>query len=263
MNNIALITGASSGIGLELARIHASKKGDLILVARSTTRLESLKAELQENFEVEVITIPKDLSIPGASEEIYEEVNESGLKVDCLINNAGFGDYGYFHETDLEKTEMMINVNMLTLTLLTRLFGGDMVTRRSGRIMNLSSTAAFQPGPLMSVYYATKHYVQAFSEGLHEEWKDFGVTVTALCPGPTESGFQAVADNQDSKLVKGKKLPTAAEVAEFGYDAMLKGKISAVHGTLNAFMAGSVKFVPKKILLNAVRKMQEKKDAPY
>lgn len=258
MKNIALITGASSGIGLELAKIHASNKGDLILIARSTNKLNALKKELEEQEGIEILAIPKDLSIPDSALEVYEEVNERELKVDFLINNAGFGDFGHFHETEWEKEEMMINLNILTLTQLTKLFGTDMVSRRSGKIMNLSSTAAFQPGPLMNVYYATKHYVQAFSEGLHEEWKEFGVSVTALCPGPTASGFQQTANHENSKLIIGKNLPTSAEVARFGYDAMMKGKISAVHGFWNSFMAGSVRFVPKKILLAAIKKMQEK-----
>jgi hypothetical protein len=258
MKNIALITGASSGIGYELAHLHAQKKGDLVLVARSTTKLQSMKEELEKTHQIEVMVIPKDLSIPDSAREVYDQVKAAGIEVDYLINNAGFGDFGFFHETDWEKEEMMINLNIMSLTHLTKLFGTDMVTRKSGKIMNLSSTAAFQPGPLMSIYYATKHYVQAFSEGIANEWKDHGVTVTALCPGPTASGFQATADIEESKLVKGRKLPTSKEVAIYGYDAMMKGKMVAIHGTLNKILAGSTKFMPRKMVLNTVRKMQEK-----
>ncbi|RED99766.1 SDR family NAD(P)-dependent oxidoreductase [Marinoscillum furvescens] len=259
MTPTALITGASSGIGKELARLHASRGGDLIIVARSTTKLLELKDELEAAHEVKVMAIPKDLSIPDSALEVYEAVQEAGLEVEYLINNAGFGDFGLYHETNWEREEMMINLNILALCQLTKLFGSDMVKRRSGKIMQVSSTAAFQPGPLMSVYYATKHFVQAYSEGLYEEWKEFGVSVTALCPGATESEFAKTADMQESGLFKGKNLPTSAEVASFGYEAMLKGEVVAIHGKRNALMAKSTKFVPKKLLLKAVRKIQSKK----
>lgn len=258
MKNVALITGASSGIGLELARLHAARKGDLILVSRSTNKLIALKEELEGQEGVEVLVIPKDLSIPDSGAEVYETVTEKEIEVEYLINSAGFGDYGFFHETEWEKEEMMINVNILTLTQLTKLFGTRMVARRSGKILNLSSTAAFQPGPLMNVYYATKHYVQAFSEGLSNEWKDFGVSVTALCPGATATGFQSAAEMEESRLVKDRKLPTSKEVAEFGYEAMMKGKVVAIHGLMNSIMAGSVNFLPRKLTLKTVRKMQER-----
>ncbi|WP_421893079.1 SDR family NAD(P)-dependent oxidoreductase [Marinoscillum sp.] len=258
MKNVALITGASGGIGLELARIHAQTHGDLVLIARSTSKLEELKKELEAAYGISVLNIPKDLSIPDAGQEVYDQVMEAGIQVDYLINNAGFGDFGNYHETDWEKEEMMINLNILALTQLTKLFGSDMVGRKSGRIMNVSSTAAFQPGPLMSVYYATKHYVQAYSEALYEEWKAYGVSVTALCPGATQSGFQLAADMEDSKLFKGKQLPTSLKVAEFGYKAMMKGEMTAIHGVMNTLLAGSAKFTPKKLLLKVVRKLQEK-----
>lgn len=259
MNNIALITGASSGIGLELAKIHASEKGDLILVARSTNKLLELKKELEEKEGVQVLVLPKDLSIPDSAAEIYEEVTEKNLHVEYLINNAGFGDYGLFHETEWDKEEMMINVNILSLTHLTKLFGQEMINRRSGRIMNLSSLAAFQPGPMMNVYYATKHYVQAFTEALYEEWKEYGVTVTALCPGPTTSGFQKAAAMGNSRMVKDRKLPSSKEVAEYGYKAMMTGKMIAVPGTVNSIFVKTSKFIPKKLMLKAIRKMKEKR----
>jgi uncharacterized protein len=261
MKNVALITGASGGIGLELARIHAQTHGDLILIARSTSKLEQLKKELEAAYGISVLNIPKDLSIPDAAQEVYNQVMAANIQVDYLINNAGFGDFGNYHETEWEKEEMMINLNILALTQLTKLFGSDMVERKSGKIMNVSSTAAFQPGPLMAVYYATKHYVQAYSEALYEEWKGHGVSVTALCPGATQSGFQQAADMEDSKLFKGKKLPTSLEVAEFGYKAMMKGEMTAIHGVMNTILAGSAKFTPKKLLLKVVRKLQEKASA--
>jgi len=261
MKNVALITGASGGIGLELARIHAQTHGDLILIARSTSKLEQLKKELEAAYGISVLNIPKDLSIPDAAQEVYNQVIAANIQVDYLINNAGFGDFGNYHETEWEKEEMMINLNILALTQLTKLFGSDMVGRKSGKIMNVSSTAAFQPGPLMAVYYATKHYVQAYSEALYEEWKGYGVSVTALCPGATQSGFQQAADMEDSRLFKGKKLPTSLEVAEFGYKAMMKGEMTAIHGVMNTILAGSAKFTPKKLLLKVVRKLQEKASA--
>lgn len=257
MKNVALITGASSGIGLELAKIHASKEGDLILVARGTTKLQKLKEELEAKYQVSVLNIPKDLSIPDSAQEVYDQVAKEGIQVDYLINSAGFGDFGNYHETSWEKEEVMLNLNILALTQLTKLFGTDMVERKSGRIMNVSSTAAFQPGPLMAVYYATKHYVQAYSEALYEEWRSYGVSVTALCPGATASGFQSAADMEGSRLFQG-KLPTSLEVAEFGYKAMMQGKIVAIHGKMNALMAQSIKFTPKKLALKIVRKLQEK-----
>lgn len=258
MKHTALITGASGGIGLELAKIHASTKGDLILVARSTNKLLKIKSELETTYGISVTVIPKDLSIPDAPQEVYDRLQELGIEVEYLINNAGIGDYGNYHETSWFKEEAMINLNILALTQFTKLFGSDMVARKSGKIMNLSSIAAFQPGPLMTVYYATKHYVQAYSEALYEEWKDYGVTVTALCPGATLSGFQEAAEAEGVRLFDGKKLPGAQEVAEFGYEAMMRGEMTAIHGMLNSVVASSVRFVPKKLTLKMMKKLQKK-----
>ncbi len=257
MKNVALITGASSGIGLELAKVHARQGGDLILVARSTTKLQKLKEEIEDQHGIFALIIPKDLSIPDAALEIHEEVVKREISVEYLINNAGFGDYGPYHETDWHKEEMMINLNILALTQFTKLFGRDMISRKSGHIMNVSSIMAFQPGPLMTVYAATKHYVQAYSEALYEEWKEFGVTVTALCPGATTTGFAEVANLENSKIFKNPKLPSARVVAEYGYAAMLKGEMTAIHQLKNKVMVNSAKFTPKKLLLKIVRKMQE------
>lgn len=258
MKNVALITGASSGIGLELARIHASKGGDLILIARSTTKLLELKESLEKKYKIKALVIPKDLSIRESAQEVFDQVTKENITVEYLINNAGFGDAGLYHETSWEKEEMMINVNILALSQFTKLFGTEMVKRGNGRIMNISSTAAFQPGPMMAVYYATKHYVQAYSEALYEEWKEFGISVTALCPGPTHTGFMDAANMQDAKIFNTIKLPDAAEVARFGYKAMMRGEMTAIHGTLNHLMAHSVKFAPKKLALKIVKKLQQK-----
>lgn len=258
MVHTALITGASSGIGLELARVHASKGGDLVLVARNKARLDELKSELESQFNVSVFTIGKDLSANNSARGVYDETTEQNIQIDYLINNAGFGDFGMFAETDWNKELQMINLNITTLTQFTKLYLKDMVKRGSGKIMNVASTAAFQSGPTMAVYYATKAYVLSFSEAVDNEVRDKGVTVTALCPGATESGFQAAAAMEESNLVKGQKLPNSKEVAEYGYKAMMKGKTVAIHGLMNYLMAFSVRFTPRALVVKVTRKMQDK-----
>jgi short-subunit dehydrogenase len=258
MKNTALITGASNGIGLELARVHASKGGDLVLVARNILKLDELKAELETQFKVSVFTIGKDLSAIDSAREVYDETTKQNIQIDYLINNAGFGDFGMFVETDWSKELQMINLNITTLTQFTKLYLRDMVKRRSGKIMNVASTAAFQSGPTMAVYYATKAYVLSFSEAVDNEVSDKGVTITTLCPGATESGFQAAAAMEESNLVKGKKLPTSKEVAQYGYGAMMKGKTVAIHGMINYLMANSVRFSPRALVVKMTRKIQDK-----
>lgn len=258
MKKTALITGASSGIGLELAKIHASKGDNLVLAARSFHKLEELKGELEKEYNITVHVISKDLSLPDSAKEVYSETNSLGITVDYLINNAGFGDYGMFLEADWGKIDQMIKLNILTLTHLTKLYLQDMINRRSGKIMNIASTASFQPGPLMAVYFATKAYVLSFSEAVNNEVKDTGVTITALCPGPTESGFQAAARWEESNMVKGKKLPTSAEVAMYGYNAMMKGKSVAIHGFNNKAQVLLVRLAPRAIVVKLVRKFQKK-----
>ncbi len=258
MKNTALITGASNGIGLELAKVHASKGGDLVLVARNKSKLDELKTELEKQFKVSVYTIDKDLSVTNAAQEIYDETNKQNIQVDYLINNAGFGDFGMFVETDWNKELQMINLNITTLTHFTKLYLHDMVSRRSGKIMNVASTAAFQSGPTMAVYCATKAYVLSFTEALSNELRDKGITVTALCPGATETGFQVAGGMEESELFKGKKLPTAIEVAEYGYTSMIKGKSVAIHGIMNYIMANSIRFIPRSMVLKVSRKLLDK-----
>ena len=253
MKNTALITGASNGIGMELARIHASKGGDLVLVARSLSKLEELKNELESRYKINVYTIGKDLSVIGSSAEVFNETTAQKIQIDYLINNAGFGDFGMFAETDPKKELQMINLNITTLTQITKLYIQEMVKRRSGKIMNVASTAAFQPGPAMAVYCATKAYVLSFSEAISNEVKDKGVSVTALCPGATISGFQSASAMEESKLFKNKKLPTSKEVAEYGYRSMMKGKTVAIHGIFNYLMASSVGFMPRALVLKTAR----------
>jgi uncharacterized protein len=253
----ALITGASSGIGLEMAKIFADNKVNLVLVARSADKLNQLATELGSKG-ITVNVMAKDLSNYNTAKELYDWCSQQNIHIDYLVNNAGFGDFGFFHESDWKKQEQMINLNITTLTYLTRLFLPAMVQKGNGRIMNVASTAAFQPGPTMSVYYATKAYVLHFSEAISNELKNKGVTVTALCPGATESGFQSAAAMEESKLVKGKKLPTSAEVAAYGYKAMMKGKRVAIHGFMNKILANSVRFMPRGVVLAVTRKMQDK-----
>ncbi len=263
MKKTALVTGASLGIGLEFARILAQHDYDLVLVARSADRLKELAEKIfQENSNrnpgISIHIIVKDLSVPNSGREVFEELKAKGILVDVLINNAGFGDYGLFHELKLERQLQMIDLNVRSLTELTHLFGKEMIKRGSGKIVNVASTAAFQPGPLLTVYYATKHFVLAFSEGLANEWKDFGVTVTALCPGPTESGFQEAANMGRSKLFRRFQLPSSALVANYGFQAMNEGKTVAIHGRFNRLGTVLVKFVPRKWLISMVRKIQER-----
>ncbi len=258
MKKTALITGASSGIGLELAREHAKNGGDLVIVARSEDKLKQLQLELQKAYNSTVLVIAMDLALPNAAIEVYNKVKSAGITVDYLINNAGFGDFGMFVESDWNKEARMIQVNITCLTQFTKLFLKDMVQRKSGRIMNVASTAAFQSGPTMSVYYATKAYVLSFSEAIANEVKPYGVSVTTLCPGATASGFQDAAVLNESKLVKGKKLPTSAAVANYGYRAMLAGKTIAIHGWMNAIMANAVRFMPRALVVKVTRFMQDK-----
>jgi hypothetical protein len=258
LKKTALITGASNGIGLELAKVHASKGGDLVLVARNKTKLDELKLELETQFKVIVHTIGKDLSAINSAKEVYDETSKLNIQVDYLINNAGFGDFGMFVETDWDKELQMINLNITTLTLFTKLYLQDMVNRGNGKIMNVASTAAFQSGPTMAVYCATKAYVLSFTEALSNEVSDKGVTITALCPGATETGFQAAGGMNESELFKDKKLPSAKEVAEYGYTALIKGDTVAIHGIKNFIMSNAIRFIPRNIVLKASRKILDK-----
>ena len=259
MNKTALITGSSNGIGYELAKVHAEKGDDLVLVARNICKLNELKEELEEKHKIKVYTMGKDLSVPGAAREVYDEMKMQKIVIDYLENNAGFGDYGLFAESDWNRQEQMINLNVLTLVHLTRLFLPDMIGRKSGKILNVASTASFQPGPTMSVYFATKAFVLSFSEAVNNEVAEHGITVTALCPGATHSGFQAAASLQDSRIFEGNNFPTSREVAEYGYRAMMRGKTVAIHGLKNTILANGVRFAPRSLVVKMARKVQAKK----
>ncbi len=257
MKHVALITGASTGIGKELAHIHAEKGGDLIIVARSVDKLEHLKKEIEEKNSVKVWVIAKDLSLAEAPKEIYGEIKKAGITVDYLINNAGFGGHGKFHVREWESDLSMINLNVTALTALTRFFLPDFVERNHGKILNVSSTASFMPGPLQAVYFATKAYVSFFSNAIAEELYDTNITVTNLMPGATETEFAQTSGMDKTDLFK--KTVSARSVAEDGYNGMLKGKLDVVSGltTSQKIMMAMIPFIPKKMLLKQVRQMQE------
>ena len=257
MKKVALITGASTGIGKEFARIHAEKGGDLVIVARSREKLENLKKELETGFNNKVIVIAKDLSLPEAPKEIYDAVKAAGIEVEYLVNNAGFGGHGKFHEREWNDDLTMINLNVIALTALTRFFLPDFVKRNTGKILNVSSTASFMPGPLQAVYFATKAYVTFFSNAIAEELYNTDITVTNLMPGATETEFAKVSGMDKTDLFS--KTASARKVAEDGYNGMLNGKLDVVSGITGSqkMMMAMIPFMPKKSLLKTVRKMQE------
>jgi uncharacterized protein len=230
-----LITGASSGIGFELARQAAADGRNLILVARHQPALDAAADELRRT--VTVHTIAHDLSQPGGAQEVYHRVQALGAEVDCLVNNAGFGDYGEFARCDLAKQERMIAVNITALTALTRLFIPAMIERGRGHILNMASVTGFLPGPLMSVYFATKHFVLAFSEALAEEVRGSGVQVTALCPPPVSTGFISAAGTAPANYMATTRTGPA-EVARYGYRMMTRGKTVAVYSLTYKFLTG-------------------------
>jgi hypothetical protein len=259
----ALVTGASGGIGWELARAFAAGGYDLVLVARSGGKLEQLAGELRNRHGVAVRVLAKDLTAHGAPDEIFQELEGVGTAVDVLVNNAGFATFGPFAETDLASELEEIQLNVAVLTHLTKRFLPGMLARRRGGVLNVASTAAFQPGPLMAVYYATKAYVLSFSEALGEELRGSGVTVTALCPGPTATGFQARAEMQDSGLFTGPlKVMDAAAVARAGYEGFRKGKRIVIPGLINKLGVQSVRVSPRALATRLVGAMQAKRNHP-
>ncbi len=252
-----LITGASSGIGLALARVFASNEYNLVLVARNKDQLEKVAAELHQTSMIDVTVLAKDLSDPKAPDEIFQELEKKNITVDVLVNNAGFGTSGPFVHSEVKSELSEIQVNVTALTLLTRLFLPQMVQRKRGRILNVASTAAFQPGPFMAVYYATKAFVLFFSEALAEELEGKGVTVSCLCPGPTDTGFQGRAKVADLKLFQNVQL-TAEFVARKAYEGLMRGKRIIIPGFKYKAGALAVRFLPRKLVTKYVRRIQEK-----
>lgn len=250
MQRTALITGASSGIGLELARLFAADKWDVALVARSEGKLNELAAELPG---ITAHVIPTDLAQPDAPARIIDALH--GVEIHALVNNAGFGLGGEFAKTDLNAELEMIQVNVTALTHLTKLVLPQMIARHRGAILNVASTAAFQPGPLMAVYYATKAYVLSFSEAIADELRNSGVTVTALCPGPTDTGFASVAGTGSTMLFKMKRPADSKSVAQAGYEGMKSGKRIIIPGVTNKLLAQSIRVSPRRLVTAIVRKM--------
>jgi hypothetical protein len=257
VSKTALITGASGGIGYELALLFAGDGYDCILVARSQIKLKELAERLEREHRVKTLVLAKDLAKPSAVDEIYEEVTAASMHVDVLVNNAGFPVFGPFVETDLQVELEMLQVNVIALTALTKLFLKGMVERRAGRILNLASTAAFLPGPLMAVYYASKAYVLSFSQALSNELHGTGVTVTALSPGPTRTGFQKRGVMEDSRLVQG-QIADAASVALAGYRGLMAGKTIVIPGFTNKLIPWVVRLSPRGVVTRVVRRMQER-----
>jgi len=252
----ALITGASFGIGLELARIFARENHNLVLVARSADKLRQLASELEKSHGTRSLILAVDLTEPGASAYVLDQTKRADVVVDVLVNNAGFGQYGPFVESDLEECLRQIQLNVTTLTHLTRLYVPEMLARGSGRILNVASTAAFQAGPLMAVYFATKAYVLHFSEAIANELHGTGVRVSCLCPGATTTEFHKRANATGMRLLKMGSMD-ARTVAEDGYRALMDGKPVVISGLKNWLVAQSVRFAPRKLATAIARATQE------
>lgn len=258
MKNVGLITGASSGIGRELARIHASKGRDLVIVARRKEELEKLKAELEMNHGIEVLAIVADLMTPEGPTYVFDEVKKNGIKIDFLFNNAGLGGYGNFHDRPLQQELDMIQLNVKALVELTHLFLPEMIKSKKGKILNTSSTAGFLPGPLQTNYYATKAFVNSFSAGLDQEVRRHGITVTALCPGPVKTEFESVAGMSGSNLFK--NAASAESTARKGYNAMELGKLEVITDLpMKIGIKTMLPFMPNRIILKLIEKFQRVK----
>jgi short-subunit dehydrogenase len=247
MAEVALITGASGGIGEDLARTIAGGGRDVVLLARSAAKLQILADELSRAHKINATVLVADLSAPGAADEVARSLAERRMAIDILVNNAAFGSLGEFARENPQEQLRMLQVNVVALTMLTRFLLPGMLERRRGRILNVASTAAFQPGPLMAVYYASKAYVLSLSLALSEETADSGVTVTCLCPGPTRTGFQERAQLNESRLFRVTSVMSSADVARAGYDAMMAGRALAIPGATNKIGAQAMRFVPRRL----------------
>lgn len=249
MQQAVLITGASSGIGLELAKIFGRNGYNLVLASKDAQKLEKAKKQIIGTGTI--ITIPKDLSEPRSAKELYRQIKNAGFEIEILVNNAGVGVWGKFHEQSIEKVEQMLRLNIVTLTSLTHLFLQDMIKNRRGKILNVASIAGFFPGPLMTSYYASKAYVLHFSEALSKELEGTGITITTLCPGATETNFYKAAGAQYGMFVHSM---SAEKVAQAGYDGLMKNKKIIIPGLKNKLRVFATRFLPRKTVLNMVKK---------
>jgi short-subunit dehydrogenase len=254
----ALITGGSGGIGYELAKLFARDHYNLVLVARSSDKLNQVAGELQSQFGVGVKTVALDLGAAPAPQFLFDQLRREGIAVDVLVNNAGFGAFGEFATMAEGEVLGQIQLNVTALTYLTRLFLPSMLSRGSGKVMNVASTAAFQPGPLMAVYYATKAYVLSFSEALANEVAGSGVVVSCFCPGATETGFAKRAGTEDSRIFKKLGAMNVETVARDGYRGLMAGRTVVISGARNWLVAESVRFAPRKLVTAVSRWVAEK-----
>jgi short-subunit dehydrogenase len=259
MKPLAFITGASGGIGRELALRFAAGGHDLAVTARRDDELQALAAEAREKHGATVHVFPADLSKPGAARELVDALAAKNLTAEVLVNNAGFGQYGPFADADETKLAAMLQVNMVALTELTRLLLPGMLARKRGRVLNVASTAAFQPGPLMAGYYATKAYVLSLSEAISYETRGTGVTVTCLCPGPTVTGFADNAALGESKLFDGPGVGPIGPVADAGYRATMRGDRLVLPTFMNRVGTLGARFLPRGLMLRIVHNLQARK----
>ncbi|MCU0353474.1 MAG: SDR family oxidoreductase [Cytophagales bacterium] len=263
MNQTALITGASSGIGYELARIFAREGYNLIIVGRHQGTLQTVAENLEREFGGRVIPIASDLSKPESPDQLYREVQSRNLRVDVLVNDAGMGEHGFFTETDLRKELEIIQLNIASLVHLTKLFLKEMVARNNGKVLQLASIAGTMPNPLMAVYGATKAFVLSFSEALSEELKDTNVTMTALLPGATDTDFFNKAGAEETNAAEMAKSNDAAKVAQDGFDALMKGDRKVVSGFMNKVQVAMANVLPDSVSAKNMSKlMEEKENAP-
>lgn len=253
-----LITGASSGIGLNLAHTFAKNNHNLVLIARNRGALSLLKKNLESLYKIDIKIISLDISGETGAVNLYEAVKKKQLEVDILINNAGIGYHGEFIEKEIQSDLDLINLNIITPTVLTKLFLQDMLKIGRGKVFNIASTAAFQSGPLMSVYYGTKSYLLNFSEGVAEELRDSDIRVITLCPGPTKTAFEKM-DRIEKGLFKNFHIADPEDVAKYLYKNIDTKKDILIHGSLNKFMIAFTKFIPRKINLNLIKRIQKKK----
>ena len=257
MNKVTLITGSTSGIGFELSKNFAKDGNDLVLVSRNYNKLLETKEFIEGKYKVQTYIIEADLKNEKDIGDIIKFVKNNKLEVSNLVNNAGFGSFGYFHEIDKDWDLDMVKVNIGALTILSKAFIPNMIKAGVGGVLNVASTAGFQGGPFMAVYYATKAYVLSLSEALSQELKGTGVTITALCPGAVETEFQKVAKVQKSPLAK-KNIMKAEIVAEIGYKAFKKGKAIVIPGIKNKILIQSLRLLPRKLVGKIIKKVNRK-----
>ena len=257
MPKYAVITGASSGIGLEFAKLLAADGYDMLIAARDSNALGVLAKQLAADYKIDVTPLTIDLSLPESPQQLWNKLGKQ--KVDVFINNAGFGDYVDVVQSDPATLERMIALNITTLTQLSRLAAIAMSKRGSGAILNVASILSFVPSPHNAVYGATKAYVLSFSEALSEELRGTGVSVTALCPGPTRTGFAAAAHMEKSSVMQSSRLPTGKEVATFGYEALKQKKVVAVHGAQTKFVSlVAPRILPRSAIRRIIEKVQRR-----